>query len=252
MVVRLRAGWIVLTASIALDTGLVWGANATVTSAVVRDGSVGAGAILQPRLTAGEFVVDETMGLRPGGGENLFHSFERFDLAAEHAVRFTAQPSLPTARVISRVTGGSASHIHGAIVSDIPQADFYFLNPRGVLFGADASIDVGGAFVATTATSLSMLPDDPDGLVTFTPEARLATANPIAFGFMGPAAVLSVDGARLQVGRGQTLRLIGGDVTLGPDTLLRAGDGSVELAAVGAAGGRVPDDSVGWTPGPGA
>ena len=40
--------------------------------------------------------------------------------------------------VISRVTGGDPSDINGTLRSTIQGADFYFLNPAGVMFGPNA------------------------------------------------------------------------------------------------------------------
>jgi filamentous hemagglutinin family protein len=40
--------------------------------------------------------------------------------------------------VISRVTGGQVTTINGLLKSDIPNANFYFINPTGVTFGASA------------------------------------------------------------------------------------------------------------------
>ena len=56
--------------------------------------------------------------------------------------------------VISRVTGGEHSDIDGALRSTIPGADFFFVNPAGVMFGPNASLDVQGSFHVSTADEL--------------------------------------------------------------------------------------------------
>ncbi|NIP99716.1 MAG: filamentous hemagglutinin N-terminal domain-containing protein, partial [Nitrospinaceae bacterium] len=52
----------------------------------------------------------------------------------------------PVSNVISRVTGGTQSFIDGLLRSDIPGANFFLLNPQGVLFGPNAQINVDGTF----------------------------------------------------------------------------------------------------------
>ena len=53
--------------------------------------------------------------------------------------------------MISKVTGGARSDIDGTIRSTIPGADFYFINPPGILFGPNASLDLQGSFHVSTA-----------------------------------------------------------------------------------------------------
>ena len=42
--------------------------------------------------------------------------------------------------VLARVTGGSASSIDRTLRSSVPDADFYLINPAGVVFGPNASV----------------------------------------------------------------------------------------------------------------
>jgi filamentous hemagglutinin family protein len=58
--------------------------------------------------------------------------------------------------VISLVTGGNPSNIDGLIRSTIPNADMYFLNPYGIMFGPHAQLDVQGSFQASTADYLRL------------------------------------------------------------------------------------------------
>ena len=224
---------------------------------IVRDGTVGPDASLQPVIAPdGVVAIDETMGDRPGGGVNLFHSFATFNLGTGDTALFTADGNLTTLRVISRVTG-EASMIDGTFASDIAGADFYFLNPRGVVFGENARLDVPGSFFASTADTLVMLEDDPQGAATFSGDVRLAMAEPRAFGFLGQPVTLSVDGATLKVDDAQTLSLTGGEIDIRGGATLRAVNGRIEVGAAGAAsaaGATVPTntplDIEGWTPGP--
>src|SRR5258705_13001934 len=82
---------------------------------VVLDGKFGpSGALSGPNynITAG-------MGLTRGN--NLFHSFTQFDLAAGDTATFSGPASIHN--VLCRVTGGSASSINGTIHSDIAGAN---------------------------------------------------------------------------------------------------------------------------------
>jgi filamentous hemagglutinin family protein len=86
-------------------------------------------------------------------GENLFHSFQEFNVGEGKSVYF-ANPEGIT-NILSRVTGGNLSQILGRLgVSGT--ANLFLLNPNGILFGSDASLDIQGSFVATTADGISL------------------------------------------------------------------------------------------------
>jgi len=109
----------------------------------VLDGTLGAsGPLAGPNY-------DITQNLGKTVGQNLFHSFSSFNLSNVESANFSGDASINN--VISRVTGGNASNINGQINSSIPGGNFYFINPAGVIFGNDASIDVGGSFTVGTA-----------------------------------------------------------------------------------------------------
>ena len=218
--------------------------HADVATSIVRDGTVGNPDItLQPiRDGAGVVAIGEDMGDRPGGGVNLFHSFTTFDVAVDDKALFTADPAFLTRNIISRVTGGSPSTIEGTLASNVAGAALYFLNPSGVVFGAQAHIEVPGALHIATAATLGMLPDDPNGALTFTGDARLAMAQPISFGFLGQPVALAIEGSKLNAATGSVLSLVGQDVRIGagsaPAALcgvacLQAPGGSIRIAAVG-------------------
>ncbi len=226
------------------------GAAAAQTS-VVRDGTLGPGAgrqpISTPTPTGVEVQIDESLGLRRGS--NLFHSFERFDIGRGDGVHFSADPGVDTDTVLSRVTGGSASQISGQIRSSVPGADVFLLNPAGVVFGEGASLDVDGAFHASTADSVEL---GSDGFFSARPEISsvLSSAPPSAFGFLsasngGSNGAVAVDGAALDVDAGQALWLTASDVEVGragTPTALTAPEGAVATVAVGSNGARVEFD----------
>src|SRR2546425_649571 len=88
------------------------------------------------------------------------------------------------------------------------------LNPSGVILGPNASLDVSGSFHVSTADFIRLA----DGGVfhaNLGNQSVLTMAEPAAFGFLtaNPAAI-TVQGSNLSVPDGQTLSLIGGDVSI--------------------------------------
>jgi filamentous hemagglutinin family protein len=84
-------------------------------------------------------------------GQNLFHSFQEFNVDADRGVYF-ANPEAVT-NIFSRVTGNDVSNILGTLGVD-GAANLFLINPNGIIFGEGASLDVGGSFAATTASGI--------------------------------------------------------------------------------------------------
>ncbi|WP_353570765.1 filamentous hemagglutinin N-terminal domain-containing protein [Candidatus Albibeggiatoa sp. nov. BB20] len=164
--------------------------------------------------------IPETVGQRVGN--NLFHSFELFNLQQNEIATFSGSPEIQN--IISRVTGGEPSFINGTIRSIIPNAHFYLLNPAGLQFGAHAHLDIQGSFHASTAHYFGL--SDGGQFNAKNPQDSLLTAAPIsAFGFLQAAAPIQVQGyaelestsnitTGLSVPTGQTLSLIGGEINI--------------------------------------
>ena len=125
-------------------------AGAAVQSQIVRDGTVGppGGPLQGPAY-------DIPADLGQQTGNNLFHSFSQFNINKNEAATFFGPPEI--ANVLARVTGGTRSNIDGLLrTSGMPNANFFLLNPAGVLFGPDAQLDVAGAFVVATADEIRL------------------------------------------------------------------------------------------------
>ena len=135
--------------------------------------------------------ITESMGQRPGSngtvGPNLFHSFLRFNIPEDHTALFTQDTGTPAIdNVIARVSGGASSVLDGTLRSSIRGANFWLINPAGVVFGADASVDIGGQTRAAFNVGAADFVVLADGS-TFTATADapvLSVSNPIDFGFL--------------------------------------------------------------------
>ena len=106
-------------------------------SEVTLDGTLGlSGAVSGP-----DYQLTADMGRQVGA--NLFHSFGKFNVNTGESATFTGPNSI--SNIISRVTGGTSSWIDGPLRSEITGANLYLINPSGVMFGANASLDVQGS-----------------------------------------------------------------------------------------------------------
>lgn len=193
---------------------------------------------------SGDMVIPDSQGTTVGN--NLFHSFSIFNINTGESATFTGPGSI--ANIISRVTGTSASTINGALEHTVPGADFWFINPNGILFGEQASLPTNGAFHASTADYLRLEDGGRFGADISLPENTVLTvAPPSAFGFLdGDIGNIQVQDSNLTVEDGETLSLVGGDVDItgGIPGQLVAASGTINLAAI-ASPGEAPVGSQG-------
>jgi filamentous hemagglutinin family protein len=178
-------------------------------------------------------------------GPNLFHSFSDFSLAAGDTAAWvhTGGNAGSITRVINRVTGGSPSTIFGTLDSSaLPNADFYFINPAGVVFGAGAVVNVPGAAYFSTASALKFA--DGSRFSAATPSGSVLTmAAPAAFGFLGGEGNIAVDGvdSTFFPGAGKlsltaaNIQITGSVFTAGALDLFAAGSKAIDLGLTGAA-----------------
>ena len=216
-------------------------------SEVTLDGSLGSRGPVSsgtlPNGTQTTYLISDNLGRRAGG--NLFHSFDRFNISRGESATFTGPNDIRN--VVGRVTGGSASSIDGILRSTIDGANLFLLNPSGILFGPNASLDVRGSFHASTADYLRF---SDGGIFYANPNANsvLSVASVEAFGFLGAnPAPISVSQSALRVPDGNTLSVIGGDVSVTGNSTgyLSAPGGQVHLVGVASPGEVVPTASSG-------
>jgi filamentous hemagglutinin family protein len=182
-----------------------------------------------------------TGGTRPGGGQNLFHSFGRFSVGPLDTAQFkNTTPALVTRNILSRVTGGEVSSIYGTIDSSTYLgANLFLINPAGVIFGPGATLNVGGSFHVSSADYVRFV-DGTTFCVSTCPNQQantLSVSDPARFGFLGPRGPITVEGSFLQVPAGQTLGIVGGEVTISGGANLGAPSGRLQVASV--TGGEV-------------
>lgn len=160
-------------------------------------------------------------------GGNLFHSFSAFSVPTSSSATFTGPGSVQ--HIIGRVTGPNASSIDGLLRSAIPGADLWLINPKGVTFGPNASLDVSGSVHISTADYLQ-LGSSGQFNATNPGASMLSSAPPSAFGFLGTPAPIAVNGSILTAANGKGLSLVGGAITLTGATLQAAG-GDISLTS---------------------
>ena len=191
----------------------------TLHAEVITDGSVGSAQT----LNGPDFTIPQSLGHT--AGSNLFHSFQSFNLAQPESATFTGSDNIQN--VISRVTGGQASSIDGTLNSQVGQANFYFINPSGVVLGPNAQVNVPGDFHVSTANGLlfedgsvfSALPDN---------ASILSMATPAEFGFLNDqSAAIRIEGSRLTFVPGSQVSLSAGSIQTSGGELIKDDEGKV-------------------------
>ena len=189
-------------------------------------------------------------------GENLFHSFEEFNIEEGQSVYFSNPAGVFT--IFNRITGSNPSKLLGTLGID-GSAELFFLNPNGILFGADARLDIAGSAIFSSAESIEF---KEGAFSTTSPEAvpLLNISAPIGLQYGSQTGNIRVEGegnqlftertaglARIvttdrptgiQGGASRTLGLVGGDIELVGGNV-GAFFGRVEIGAVG------PEERVG-------
>ncbi|MEH1898636.1 MAG: S-layer family protein [Nostoc sp.] len=187
-------------------------------------------------------------------GNNLFHSFSQFSVPNNGSAFFNNAADVQN--IFSRVTGGNVSYIDGLIQAN-GSANLFLINPSGIVFSANAKLNIGGSFIGTTAESIkfsngaefsTINPQAPPLLTINVPLGLQMGSNPAPITVQGTGHSLTAtsgmtlaplaripSSTKLQVQPGNTIALVGGDLHLNGATL-SADQGQVELGSVSGAG----------------
>ncbi|MEM1427128.1 MAG: filamentous hemagglutinin N-terminal domain-containing protein, partial [Cyanobacteria bacterium P01_H01_bin.130] len=172
-----------------------------------------------------------TGGQVSGDGASLFHSFSEFNLNQGETAQFLTPAN--TQSVLGRVVGGNPSFVDGTLQLLGSQADLYLLNPAGLVFGQNATLDVPGVFLGSTATGIGF--EDASGAVqwfdVFAPAAAQTfggSPSLLRFEVEVPGSIANF--GNLTVAPGEQIWLVGGNVLQAGS--LTAPAGTIAITAV--------------------
>lgn len=177
-------------------------------------------------------------------GNNLFHSFIKLGVDTNTTVLFQDSG---VANIFSRVTGNEMSEILGTLGVTGGDANLFLINPNGIFFGENSSLNVNGSFLATTANAISF--EEQGFLNSTSDKIPILTINPSALVFASDNQGVIINKSTapagdffpgfpaqgLQVPNGKSLLLVGGDIILDGGQLNAFG-GRIELGGLAEAG----------------
>ncbi len=179
---------------------------------------------------------------------NLFHSFQEFNVGNGRGVYFTNPTGIEN--IFTRVTGQNVSKILGTL-GVLGGSNLFLLNPNGIIFGFNGTLDLKGSFIGSTADSVvfgngvKFSATNPQNL------PLLTIGIPIGLEFRANAGEISVEGfgsnlfldfsngsvipdqrnTGLEVATGKTLALLGSEINITGGNLT-ADSGAIELWSV--------------------
>jgi filamentous hemagglutinin family protein len=170
--------------------------------------------------------LDISGGQLSGNGANLFHSFEQFGLTSDQIANFLSNASIEN--ILGRVSGGNTSIINGLIQVSGGNSHLYLMNPAGIIFGSNATLNVPASFTATTANGIGIGSNWFNATGANDYATLVGTPNTFALTMNQPGAIINA--GNLAVGQGQNLTLLAGNVV--NTGHLEAPGGNITLAAV--------------------
>ena len=191
--------------------------------------------------------------MRINGGEragnNLFHSFDEFNLPEGMEAIF--ENGLDIENIFTRITGDSISNVDG-ILSAQGEANLFLINPNGIVFGDGAAINIGGSFIATTADSIEFADGTSFAANDTSTDPILTVDEPSGLTFDGQPGAIEVYGggneitpnagfAPTSIGTEQT----GLSVNQNESLILSGGEINVSGGRLSTKGGQISLNSVG-------
>ncbi|MEL6580479.1 MAG: filamentous hemagglutinin N-terminal domain-containing protein, partial [Cyanobacteria bacterium J06621_12] len=183
--------------------------------------------------------------------KTLFHSFQEFNVLLNQQIYFANPNGIE--QIVTRVTGNNPSNILGTLGIN-GSANLFLLNPNGILFGKNATLDLQGSLLATTAESV-IFDDDLVYSATNLEVPLLNIGIPVGIQMGANAGKIEVQGTGHQLGfdsstlmptgesgvmgldvsPGNTLALLASELNFNSGNLT-ASAGTIELAAIAQSG----------------
>ncbi len=213
----------IITGTLAVGVAFTYPTTNALAQNITLDGSLGTPGT----LTGPNYEIPQSVG--ETAGNNLFHSFGKFNLDSNEAAIFQSAGNIRN--ILSRVTGGNPSSIDGLIRTLGRDVNFFLINPSGIIFGENARLDITGSFVGSTADAIQFGEQGFFSATNLQPPSQLLTINPSALFFnqLQPGKIESK--SNLQVPNNRSFLLVGGDINLDGGGLNAFG-GRLELAGL--------------------
>ncbi len=161
-------------------------------------------------------------------GNNLFHSFRELSVPTGGSAFFANDLNIQN--IISRVTGGSISNIDGLLKTN-GSANLFLINPNGIIFGQNASLNINGSFVTSTANNIIFADGTQFSATNLQTPPLLTVSVPIGLQFGQIAQPIQIYGSILGATPGNTLAILGGDVLVKSGRLIAPG-GRIHIGSV--------------------
>ncbi|WP_392479984.1 filamentous hemagglutinin N-terminal domain-containing protein [Nostoc sp. C110] len=201
-------------------------------------------------------------------GNNLFHSFSNFSVPTGGSATFDLINTPNITTIFSRVTGRNVSNIDGLIqtLNGNHPASLFLMNPNGIIFGQNASLNIGGSFIGTTAESINFADGFKFSVADTTTPPLLTISIPIGLQLGKNSGSINIQGqghnylhqgnfiepinrepqlGGLSVLPGKTLALIGNEIRLDGGILV-AQNGQIKLGSVNGGTVNLDTNSANW------
>ncbi|MGD1911524.1 MAG: filamentous hemagglutinin N-terminal domain-containing protein, partial [Rivularia sp. (in: cyanobacteria)] len=189
------------------------------------------------------------------------HSFKDFSIPTGGEAIFNN--STDVVNIINRVTGGNISNIDGLIKAN-GNANLFLINPAGIVFGINASLDIGGSFLGSTAESFLFEDGFEFSTVNAQSEPLLTISVPLGLQMGSNSGSINVQGnghantggaffplnfndtaTGLKVNQGETLGLIGKEINL-TGGIIRVPGGNIQLSSISEGVLQLDNSSSSW------
>jgi len=170
--------------------------------------------------------IDISGGSLSGDGSNLFHQFDKFGVSQGEIANFLSNPEIRN--ILAGVVGGEASLINGLIQVTGGNSNLFLMNPAGIVFGSQASLNLPAAFTATTASSIGFDGGQFNAVGDNNYQALMGDPTNFSFAMEQPGSIINA--GDLAVGEGQGLTVVAGAV-INTGTFSAPG-GTISVASV--------------------